>query len=819
MLGKGIRSKAMAVVLCGLGLAGVSASAAQADVRINDVSVLEGTSATNTSAVFTISRTQTGKVESFLARTKDLSASVSHAARPPVDYTSQEKAIRFEAGETSKTFAVEVVADGVFEANETFGVELAIGPGDFPVRFADDTGVGTILNDDAAVAINDVSVTEGNSGSKLATFTITRTGPLSRSSTVDWSTADLLGFSNAPATAGSDYAATNGTASFAVGQTSTTVSVPVLGDALAERDERFEVRLTSAAGAWITDGSGIGTIVNDDTSVAINDVSVTEGNSGTKLATFTIERYGVMAGNAQVYWDTVDGSATIAGNDYVPAFGLVYFVAGETSKQVSVTVPGDTLPEADETFSVQLSEPTGATLGDATGVGTITDDDNGISVNDVRVTEGNSGTTKQMTFQISRPSTGSAKTVSWATADGTAEYKPDQDYVQGSGTVSFATSETSKNVSVTVNGDFDPELDETLKVNLSGLSNVPIADGLGVGTIVNDERVVTIDNVSVTEGNAGKKSATFTISRLGPASGPASVSWATADETARADSDYTAVPSTVVTFAAGERTKYASVAILGDTLLEPDETFKVTLASPVNTMIAHPTGIGSIVNDDTGLSIDDVSVTEGNSGATLATFTITRSGSTTGTSSVMWSTANGTASAGSDYTAVSNAVVSFAAGETSKQVSVTVAADTLIEPDEKFNVNLSAPSGAEITAATGVGTIVSDDLPGLSINDVSLTEGNSGTRPATFTITRTDTSLASSVSWAALSGSAVKGDFDVMARGTVDFAVGEASKTVAVAVNGDTRIEPNETFSVNLSSPFQATIVDGTGVATIVNDD
>ena len=97
-------------------------------------------------------------------------------------------------------------------------------------------------------------------------------------------------YSDAPAAAGSDYTATNGTVSFAAGQTSTTVSVPVLGDVFAERNEQFEVRLTSATGAWITDGSGIATTVNDDTGVAISDVSVTEGDSGTKLATFKESR-------------------------------------------------------------------------------------------------------------------------------------------------------------------------------------------------------------------------------------------------------------------------------------------------------------------------------------------------------------------------------------------------------------------------------------------------------------------------------------------------------------------------------------------------
>ncbi len=109
------------------------------------------------------------------------------------------------------------------------------------------------------------------------------------------------------------------------------------------------------------------------------------------------------------------------------------------------------------------------------------------------------------------------------------------------------------------------------------------------------------------------------------------------------------------------------------------------------------------------LSVNDVNVTEGNSGATTnAVFTITRSNGT-GAASVKYLTTGGTATAGTDYTAVPLAVVSFAAGETSKTVAVKVLGDNTKEPNETFFVKLSAPTGATIADAKGIGTIVNDD--------------------------------------------------------------------------------------------------------------
>jgi Calx-beta domain len=225
------------------------------------------------------------------------------------------------------------------------------------------------------------------------------------------------------------------------------------------------------------------------------------------------------------------------------------------------------------------------------------------------------------------------------------------------------------------------------------------------------------------------------------------------------------------------------------------------------------------------VSINDVSVTEGNSGTSVATFTVSRTGSAP--FSVDYATANGSATAGSDYAAIPLTTLNFAQGEASKTLSVTINGDTLAESNETFSVNLSnaVGSGASIADGTGAGTILDDDTPAvvgnISINDVSVSEGNSGTKLATFTVSRTGTA-AFSVNYATSNGSATAGsDYTAIASTTLNFAQGEASKTLSVTINGDTTIEGNETFSVNLSNAVgpAATIADGTGLGTITNDD
>src|SRR5207248_2383831 len=143
-------------------------------------------------------------------------------------------------------------------------------------------------------------------------------------------------------------------------------------------NETFTVTLSSPSGATIADGSGTGTITNDDQAalptLRINDISVTEGNSGTKSATFTVTLSAAANGPVTVNFATANGTAT-AGSDYVARTGTLTFPAGTTTQPIAVTINGDTTVEPNETFTITLSAPQGATLADASGTGTIVNDD------------------------------------------------------------------------------------------------------------------------------------------------------------------------------------------------------------------------------------------------------------------------------------------------------------------------------------------------------------------------------------------------------------------------------------------------------------
>src|SRR5581483_8422445 len=162
-------------------------------------------------------------------------------------------------------------------------------------------------------------------------------------------------------------------------------------------------------------------------------------------------------------------------------------------------------------------------------------------------------------------------------------------------------------------------------------------------------------------------------------------------------------------------------------------------------------------------------------------------------------------------------------GQTAKQIVVPVSGDTTVEASETFTVNRSNPTNGRLSG-TGIatGTITNDDaLPSLSIAGATVTEGNAGTVTATFPVTLSaPSSTPVTVDYTTVDGSATApADYDATS-GALTFAPGQITKQISVLVEGDTAIEGNETFTVNLSSPANATL-SGTGVAigTITDDD
>ncbi len=557
--------------------------------------------------------------------------------------------------------------------------------------------------------------------------------------------------------------------------------------------------------------------------LAIDNVTLTEGNAGTSTANFTVFLSPASSQTVTVQYATAPNTAT-GGSDYVTTTGTLTFAPGQTSQPISVFVLGDTAFESTETFNVNLSNPNNATLGDGQGVGTIIDNDSlpTISVNDVAVVEGNSGTkTAVFTISLSNPHSQNV-TVSYATADDTAT--AGSDYVATAGIATITAGLPSTTVAVTINGDTTFEGEESFFFNLSNPTNAIMADSGGIGAINNDDPVpsISINDVSVTEGNAGTTNANFTVSLSNPSSGMITVDYATGNSTATAGSDFVGAVATVV-FNPGQTTRPISIAINGDTVFEQNETFTVNLSGASLATITDTQGVGTINNDDSQptISINNVSVTEGNSGTTTATFTVSLSNPSSEVVSTNYTTTNGSAVAGSDYV-VTSGTLSFSPGEVSKQISVSVSGDTTFEENEVFTVTLSAAVGATFADNQGTGTINNDDSqPSITIANVSLNEGNSGTSSAAFAVTLSNASSQTiTVNFSTADVSAAAGTDYVAASGSLTFTPGGSlTQSINVTVNGDTMLEPNESFNVNLSGAVNASIADNQGVGTINNDD
>jgi len=555
------------------------------------------------------------------------------------------------------------------------------------------------------LAIADKTVTEGNTGSLAAGFVVTLSAAAASTVTVAFTTVD------GTAKAATDYTATSGILSFAPGVRTLTIGVPVIGDTVVEPDETFRVTLSTPTGATLADAQAVGTIVNTDRpAISIADRSLNEP-AATADALFAVTLSAVHNMPVTVNYTTVDGPAK-AGTDYVATAGTLTFAPGQRTQNIVVPVNGDALVEADETFRVNLSVPTNATIADASATGTIVDNDKpAFTIADRTVTETDTGTIA-MNFTVSLSSAPfKTVTVHWATADGSA--KAPADYTAASGNLSFAPGQRTKTVAVNAKGENLVEGDETFRVVLSTPVNASMADASATGTILSDDHpAISIDDVTVTEGNTGRVNAVFTL-RLTPAAASAGkIHWAAGNGTASLGNLDFEAASGDWSFGAGATTKTVSVPVNGDLFVETDETFFVTLSAPQKLTIADNKGQGTIRNDDTvavpTIAISNVSVQEGDSGTSAAAFNVTLSAPGTATIAVSWATANGTGTAGSDYTAAAGRV-SFPAGITSRSVSILVSGDAAAEPDEDFFVNLSNATNATIRDRQGRALISNDD--------------------------------------------------------------------------------------------------------------
>jgi hypothetical protein len=390
------------------------------------------------------------------------------------------------------------LGNGTFSSTERF----AAGPSAYAVAAGDFNGDGwldaatadvnadsasVLINDQSwpfvppSVSVGDATVTEGNTGTVNATFTLTLAYASPVDVTVHYVTADIS------AAAGSDYEASSGDVVIPAGQTTGKFTVAVKGDRLAEPTETFAVNLSAPTNATIDDGQGVGTVLDDEPRISINDATVTEGNTGTRPGNFTVTLSVAYDVPVTIGYATANGTAT-AGSDYQSASATLTIPAGQTSGTITVLVSGDRLPEPNETFFVNLSAPNYGAITDDQGAGTIVDDEPRISISDFTKAEGKKGKTTLFTFTVTLSvAYDQPVTVSFRTVDGTATTS-NGDYVAQTGTLTFNPGETTKTITIVVKGDNKREANETFFVDLFGnSSNSLFTKNRGIGTILNDD--------------------------------------------------------------------------------------------------------------------------------------------------------------------------------------------------------------------------------------------------------------------------------------------------------------------------------------------
>lgn len=805
-------------------------------ISVGDVIVTEGG---NVEVVVTLSAVAASAV------TFDWQA-INGTAQFGIDFNAvSPTSLTIPAGSTTARINLGTVDDVLDEVDETFEVKI-VNPllSGAPVGTTDDTATVTIRNNDLSLSIADATIVEGDNGDTNIEFTVTLNAASDHDVTVNFATQDGSAISTSTLDY-RDFDAVTGTLTFPAGTTTQTISVPVRGDFNFDGTDTFTVLLSNALNARIADGSATGEITDDDDTrpeiTITGDVSRLENadvgtTPGVTKFSFTVQLDHASDESVEVSFSTIEGTAK-AGLDFTAiANQRVVFAPGETSKTITVDVLNDSVFEADQAFTVELSDALRGTLGaDKVRTGTIqadTDEKPTLKITGQTVLEGNNGE-RTVSFVIQRTGeTDENITFQFTTLDGTVigeSATAGSDYVAEDKSITMAPNETSKTVVVSVTPDLTDETDESFsaQITLDANSNVRLADpadGKATTTLLNDDLTVSLQQgvIQVREGNAGEKDLVFTILLSSISTHDTEVTYTVNGVTAGAGSDFEMPSVLTVVIPAGSQTGEIRIPVKGDTTAEPDETLSVTLTGAKHAELGttNLSATGTILNDDATIFIADGHLVEGTNGSAEMVFTLTLDIASNSPVTVNYTTLGGTATEGTDYTKTTG-TVTFAAGETTAFIRVPVLGDTAIEGDETFTVSLSDPVGAQVLDTTATGTI-QDDESFLTINDVSIAEGNAGTRTINFTITRSPGSSATAtVRVSTLDGTAVSTGSvpDFIAKSEViTFGVNETQKTFSVVVLGDTVFESDtNTFQVVLSDATGALVLDGSGTGTITD--
>ena len=453
----------------------------------------------------------------------------------------------------------------------------------------------------------------------------------------------------------------------------------------------------------------------------MSDASVDEGGTLEFAVTLDVASGRVVS----VPVATRDQSASESGDDYVGLAddAVVVFAPGEVRQIVSVQTLRDSVVESVEGVFLDLVRPTNATVDKGTGLGAIRDvSDRRLVVSDASVREGD-----MLAFEVAFLEGASSRdvTVRYRTRSGTATAGDDydDDFEAATRELRIVAGDTSATVSVPTVPDTLNEDNEQLRLVLSDPVGAVIVAGSAVGVIIDDDPLPEL-RVGDTEAAEADASAVFTLT-LSEASGrDVTVTYHTEDGTATAPADYNALWAEELVIAAGHTAATVDVALLDDDVAEDVETFRLVVSAAVNAGRGDSVGVATVTDDDGLVQIlvdDPAPVYEGDGASAAFTVRLSRAHPTEPVT-VFYSTADGTATAGSDYIAATSELLVFWVGVTSETVTVPLINDDDVEEAETFRLvlTLSTIPNAEIGDGEATVLVIDDDgLPTVSVTDAA----------------------------------------------------------------------------------------------------
>jgi hypothetical protein len=752
-----------------------------------------GAEAGPTNGVMTVTLSAVSPINTVVSYT------VTGTATSGTDYTALPGSITIPAGSTTATISIPITNDLIVETAETVIVTLnAVTTGVATTIGAPAAATNTITDNDTAT----VSIANTTNGSE--------TGPTNGVMTVTQSsvsaTNTVVAYTRTgTATSGSDFTALSGTVTIPAGSTTATITIPVINDAAVEGNETVILTLSSVTSGLATLGAPLvatNTIADNDAPI----VTIANTTNGTEAGpvngVMTVTQTAVAATPIIISY-TITGTAT-SGADFTALSGTVTIPTGATTAIIAIPVIDDLIVEGSETVIVTLTAVTSgaASLG-ATLVATNTIADNDTAtVTIANTTNGTEAGPASGVMTITQTNASSTDTVLAYTVSGTAT--SGADFTALSGTVTILAGATTATITIPVIDDALVEGPETVIVTLTSITSGQAT--LGATLIAtntnadNDSATVTIANTT-NGAEAGPVAGVMTVTQTAVSATNTIIAYSISG-TATSGSDFTALSGTVAILA-GATTAIITIPVLDDAVLDPAETVIVTLTSISSGLatLGAPLVATNTIADNEAATVVIANTTNGaEAGPVNGVMTVTQSLASP-TNTLIAYTVSGTATSGTDYTALSG-TVTILAGATTATIIIPVTNDAIVETAETVIVTLTGVTfGYPTLGATLIATNTIADNDSATVTIANTSNGaEAGPTAGVMTVTQTAVSATNTVIAYTVSGTATSGaDYSALS-GTVTILAGATTATITIPIINDLVVDPTETVTITLTA-------------------